>query len=117
MSENENHETGGTFVNEDVITEQCGNTKMVIIQSAEPSNMYDGQFWIDTDDDPPYIRVRDQTNTAWMTKYEQSYETGGFDAATGTSPAANGTIVVKYDGTSSYIFIRTNSLWGIVGTT
>jgi len=119
MSENLDHETGGTFATDDVYTEQCMNTKTIIIQSAEPSTKYDGQHWIDTDDDPPHVQGYDETNTQWMTYFPQYYISGaeGYKPPTDTSNGgyitADGTLSVQYDSTNTVtrLYFRGNSEW------
>jgi len=114
MTENIDHETGGTFVSEDVITEQCGNTKMILVQGAAPDNAYDGQIHIDTDDDPPSVKVYDATNTAWMSRTRTHYESHAvaFQKPTST-PIINGDLVLKYDSENldTYLYMRSNSDW------
>ena len=114
MSENTDHETGGTFVDEDVVTEQCSNIKFPIIQSSVPSSVFDGQVFIDTDDDPQKIQVYDNTNTAWVSNYPQWYETitDELDNVNpAKTPVIRGTLVVQYNSTTgkSYLYVYVNS--------
>ena len=118
MAENTNHETGGSFVNEDVITEMCANTKMILIASSGPANTYDGQIWNDTSEDPPVTKVRDETNTAWMTRRKSTYESaaGGnltYPDTPDDFPVVNGSIVIKRntDLSASFIYVRADESW------
>jgi len=119
MVENTNHESGGTFADEDQVTEQCGNIKYVIIQSGDPSPTYDGQCFMDTDDDPLIWRVQDKTNTQWLTMMPIYYSSGadGYkppsDDAHGGYKVQNGTLGINYDstGTRNIIFFRANDKW------
>jgi len=111
MTENTNHETGGTFVDEDVVTEQSANTKYILIQAAAPNNDYDGQIWENTSSDPPLLKIYDTTNTAYMERRPIWYEV---TAATVTevpaaSPTLDGTLVVQYSsGTGvTTLFVKT----------
>ena len=110
MSENLDHEVGGTFASGDLITEQCANTKFITIQSSNPSPIYDGQVFIDTDDNPPLIRVYDLTNTQWMTRPRNPYQSTHFINPE-ISLANNGALVVQYNGTKTVLLARTNGEW------
>jgi len=113
VSENLNHETGGVIVDEDIYTEECCNTKLIIVQSAEPSTTYDGQHWIDTDDDPPLLRTRDETNSQWMTHYRREYETGHASLPDINDNVINGMMTVEWDSIDSKaaLWVRANNWW------
>jgi len=119
MSENLDHETGGTFANEDIVTAQSGNTKFITVQSAAPTTNYDGSIFIDTDNNPPYLNIRDATNTQWMEHHSREYTT-----ATQTRwPVvygqlySNGNIISQYDSSLSKtkLHVKANGIWwGVV---
>lgn len=108
MSENTDHETGGTLADDDIVTEQRYNVKQVCIQSAEPSNIYDGELWIDTDDNPHKLQTYDKTNTAWITNHPVWYEsiTDDLDNVNpATSPVIEGTLNMQYNSTTGKTYL------------
>lgn len=112
MSENLDHTSGGTFATDDIIDQQTANTKFINIQASAPSPSYDGQPWVDTDDDPVIIRVMDKTNTQWMT-----YEGIRYVSSTALDPSPDvytvGELVILYNtGTSkSQLIAASNNGW------
>lgn len=117
MSENLDHESGGTFATEDKCNAKCLNVKEVIVQSANPTNPYDGTFFVDTDDDPPIVRIYDDTNTAYMTKHAIWYSTGAkryktVDILDGRT-VRNGVLSIQHDTTESddFLYFMANSVW------
>ena len=56
---------GTKWITADVITFARMNQKTLIVQAAEPAIMYQGQPWLDVDDDILY--QRDAANAAWDT--------------------------------------------------
>ena len=119
MSENTDHETGGTLVNEDIITEGCGNTKFVIIQSADPSPTHDGQMFVDTDDATPIIRTQDKTNTQWMTNRSTKYTTGTtWIEEPDSYSVTSGHSVLKYNSGDTFtrLYFFANSKYWMSGT-
>ena len=115
MSENTDHITGGTFATDALIDEQTANTKLIIIQSANPTNPYDGVIFIDTDDNPIKIRVRDETNSQWMERRDIIYETG-HNVLPSATPIRNGMFVVQYDATDAktILWFNINNWWWTV---
>lgn len=114
MSENLDHEAGGTFVDGDVCTKKCLNTKEVIIQSANPGVAYDGQMFVDIDDNGPQLRIYDVTNTEYMTRPNIRYSSvaNGFKSPA-TTHHVNGVISIHHDTDDNkiYMYVRANSVW------
>lgn len=115
MSENTDPSSGGTFQADSLIDEQTANTKFIVVQSAAPSTNYDGSVFIGTDDNPPFIRVRDGTNTQWMTRYQDEYDTTTvirrpFEYGETT---LNGTFAVQYNGAlgATLLHVKSNGIW------
>lgn len=110
ISENLNHETGGTFANEDIVTEQSANTKYILVQAAAPSNPYDGQIWTNTSSDPPIQKVYDATNTAYLERHPIWYEStsSAVFVLPAATPTINGTIVIQYEagGGGTTLFLK-----------
>lgn len=118
MSENLDHESGGTFIAKDIITVQCGNTKMIIVQNAAPGTTYDGQIWEDADEITPVMKIQDKTNSQWMTKVGQFYETGSFQSRVPSviGDGTNGVFVTQNNTYDSvvYLHMRSNGRWWAV---
>ena len=118
MSENTNHTTGGTFASDDLIDEQVANTKFVLVQAAAPTAKYDGQMWACTSSDPPLLETYDDTNTQWMQRHINQYQTGTLAYRTLSSPPTlNGALNLCYStggATTSgktLLYFKANGLW------
>lgn len=100
-----------------MFTEQCLNTKEILVASSAPDNPYDGQLWSDTSENPPVLKTYDATNTVWMERRPVWYETVTISAGeTNRDPRlddthTNGTLVVQYDGVKDVLWARSNSEW------
>ncbi len=108
---NENHETGGEFVDLDTITEQCANVKTVCIQATAPSVKYDGEIWQDTSTNPPTTKIYDLTNTAWMTRMPVYYASESNFSLPQDGVVVNGFLKVQYDGSGTVVWAATNGGW------
>lgn len=123
MSENTDHETGGTFANEDIVTEQSANTKYILVQAAAPTTPYDGQISTNTSSDPPIQKVYDATNTAYLERRPIWYETtsSAVPVVPTATPTINGTLVLQYEegGSGTTLFVKSattpNDWWRRAG--
>lgn len=102
-------------MDDDLIDEQTANIKFIIVQTDAPSPVYDGQVHIDTDDDPPLIRIYDTTNTMWLQRKHITYDTVNNEYPS-ESPVLNGSLQVRYDSgsTQHQLLTRANSKWWAV---
>lgn len=112
MSENNDHETGGTTEYDDIWSEPACNTKLVIVSTTAPTNKYDGQRWLDTSEDPPVLKTYDETNNDYVERDATYYETGHNDLP-GITKYRNGLMVVEWDATDgkASLWVRSNNWW------
>ena len=120
MSENLDHTTGGTYATRDVCDAKTLNVKEVIIQNAAPSTNYDGQIWEDADEITPLMKVYDLTNTQWMTKGGQLYESGSYQSRMPSiiGDGTNGIFVLQNNTYDSAVYLQMRSngrWWAVVG--
>lgn len=104
------------WVNEDVVDEMLANQKTVLVQSADPTNKYEGQMWTNTSSDPPLVKNYDLTNTQWMEYGTRHYKdfSQGFKPEGAPAPHLHGGLMVQHDSGSSsnaFLFYRANDLW------
>jgi len=96
MSENLDHETGGTYASLEIMTVKSSNIKIPSIGTVTPVNPYDGTTWTDTNSDPPVLKTYDETNTDWMDQGTVSYTSNAFEVKPLTNTQHNGHISIKY---------------------
>lgn len=103
---------------EDVVDEQLGNQKMVLVQAAAPATAYSGQVWVCTSSDPPLVKVYDATNTQWMERNTAYYRSASDGYKTQGKPLTlNGGLAIQYDsgGTATsgdvFLYFKANNLW------
>jgi len=104
------------WIAENVVDEQLGNQKTVLVQAAVPTTAYDGQVWTCTSSDPPLVKMYDLTNTQWMEHHSRYYrsETDGYKTRGLT---LNGGLALQYDsgGTTTsgdtFLYFKANGEW------
>jgi len=107
---------------EDVVDEQLGNQKTVLVQAAAPVTAYDGQVWTCTSSDPPLVKTYDLTNTQWMENHQRPYYSGSKGYKIQVQEALNGGLSLQRDtdGASTsgdvFLYFRANGEWfGVKG--